>query len=192
MSLRVLCPDRRRVAPRPPLRPPIGSTPSRTISSHTRRSLPARTTAISSSSQYNKQRDLYRRDADRRRGRRRPKFVTPRRQHTWTYSRNAPNMKFVGVGKLRRRRPRGCHLYPRTGRQPLSGRRRLDLRRQFQPHHEPDAAEPRRVHLAGFRRLGEAGRRGHQGARPRAGAASRRVRRSSSLAGRRAARSAGT
>ena len=49
-----------------------------------------------------------------------------------------------------RRRPVHNDLPARAGRQPQAGRRRLHLRRQFQPHQEPDGRERRALPVAGF------------------------------------------
>ena len=72
---------------------------------------------------------------------------------------DAGDVRFVAVGD--RRRLDHHRLPPRAGRQPQAGRRRLHLRRQFQPHQEPDGAEWWPLSLARllrFRRQGRAPR----------------------------------
>ena len=66
----------------------------------------------------------------------------------------------------RQDRRRGDHhgLPARAGRQPQAGRRRLHLRRQFQPHQESDGRQWRALSVARFFRLRRQGRGRGRGA----------------------------
>ena len=121
--------------------------------------------------EYLKERDLYGRDEIPER-RALPQYVTLTAQHTETTSPSTERtLKFIGVGKIDGGAKVGRHLHPRAGRRPLPGRQRVDVRRQFQPHHEPDGAERRRLPLAGLFRLRRQGHGRDQGADARPGGA---------------------
>ncbi len=161
----------------------------RTISSAIRRSLPARTTATSSSSPTTSSAIS---TAATRFPSAAPSRNMSRRCRPGRAATTAPACACASWAPASRRRRDGDrHLHPRAGRQPLPGRQPVDVWRQLQPRHEPDGAEraartSRRISPTSTRPASPTSRR-WCGIRRSA----RRTRRSSSPAGRRAARSAG-